>query len=251
MRKLSVFLVAACLIIGSAQNLWAGSSFKFPTMIKYKLLKNDKIVGRCQFFYNKETKINGVSSLRLKNFEGLGFSSREWLFTYIFTDDSSIYTDFIMKGKNAISEIRLKKEALGFDGKKGKIFIYKDLESPDEMQTEIFTEYTVIDLLSMFFVVSKNVASGKEEAEKFNFLIDKSTKIVDMVPMMGEKVPFQGKEVDTHVFSFTYHDREIFRVKIFKDRNGFCFPVSVVIFMDFTNQKQSIELRADKVQKND
>ena len=250
MRKLSVYLVAACLIIVRAQNQWADSSLKFPKMIKFKLFKNDKIVGRCQFFYSKETKIDDVSSLRLKNFEGLGFTSREWLFTYIFTGDSSIYADFIMRGKeDKVSEIRLIKDAVGFDGKKGKIFRYKDLESPDEMQTEIFTEYTVIDLLSMFFVVSKKVVSGKKEVEKFNFLIDKSTKIVDMVPMLEEKAPFEGKEVDTHVFSFTYHDREIFRVKIFKDRDGFCFPVSVEIVTDFTGEGQKIELRADQIAK--
>jgi hypothetical protein len=249
MRKISSAFVMVFLILLGAHHSWSNESFKFPTMIKFKLLRNNKIIGSCQFFYEEETNKEGISSLRMKNFEGFGFTSQEWLATYIFAKDSSIYADFIMKGRKAISEIRLKKEAIGFDGKKGKIFIYKDLESPGEMQTEIFTEYTVIDLLSMFFVVSKKVASGKEEAEKFNFLIDKSTKIVDMISMMEEKVPFQGKEVDTHVFSFTYHDREIFRVKIFKDRNGFCFPVSVEIVTDFTGSGQSIELRADKVQK--
>jgi hypothetical protein len=248
MKKLSVLLLTVCLIIVGAQNQWADSSFKFPKMIKFKLFKNDTIVGGCQFSYEEKTNKEGISYLNMRNFEGIGFTSQEWLATYIFAKDSSIYADFIMKGKKAISEIRLKEDALGFDGKKGKIFLYKDLESPDEMQTEIFTEYRVIDLLSMFFVVSKKVASGKKEVEKFNFLIDKSTKIVDMVPMMGEKVPFEGKEVDANVFSFTYHDLEIFRVKVFKDKNGFCFPVSVKIVTDFTGSGQSIELRADKVQ---
>lgn len=247
MKRLIFLMVIVFTIVSFAQSR-AGDSFKFPKMIKFKLLKNDTIMGGCQFSYEEKTNIEGISYLNMRNFEGIGFTSQEWLATYIFAKDSSIYADFIMKGKKTISEIRLKEEALGFDGKKGKIFIYKDLESPNEMQTEIFTEYTVIDLLSMFFVVSKKVASGKKEVEKFNFLIDKSTKIVDMVPMLEEKAPFEGKEVHTHVFSFTYHDLEIFRVKIFKEKNGFCFPVSVKIVTDFTGSGQSIELRADKVQ---
>jgi hypothetical protein len=254
MRKFTVLTIIGLLMALSAQTGWADSTFKFkfPATIKYKLLKNNQIVGSCQFFYNEKFEgMKNISSLRMKNFEGLGFTSREWLYTYIFKKNSSIYADFIMKGEKPISEIRLIKDAEGFDGKKGDIFRYKDLESPDEMQTEIFTKHTVIDLLSMFYITSQRVAAGKKGAEKFNFLIDKSTKIVDMVPIGMEKliVPFKKEEIPVNVFSFTYHNKEIFRVKIFKDNDGYCFPASIFISMDFSGKGQPLEIRADKVKK--
>ncbi|MCI0471121.1 MAG: hypothetical protein L0Y73_05630 [Candidatus Aminicenantes bacterium] len=248
MKKFIIFSIVVFLVMSSLPFLWAGDPFKFPERFDFKLLKNDRIVGSCRLEYEQSGKQPGTSTLRLKNFQGLGFTSQEWLVSYIYAKDSSIYADFIMKGKTPVSEIRLK-EGTAFDGTKGQVFVYKDLESSDDksMQTEIFTKYTVIDLLSMLFVTSQRVAEGKMGADKFNFLIDKSTKIVDMMPIGQEKVPFQGKEVSTRVFSFAYNGQEIFKVKIFKDVDGACFPVSIEIITDFTGSGQSIELRADKV----
>lgn len=247
MKKFIVFSVVGFFVMTGLQNLWAGS-VNFPKGIKFKLLKNDRIIGSCQLLYEKETNKKGISLLKMKNFQGLGITSQEWLVTYIFTKNSSIYADFVMKGEKAVSEIRLK-EGESFDGTKGKVFVYRDLESDDALQTEIFTEHTVIDLLSMLLVTSQKVAEGKMGAAKFNFLIHKSTKIVDMLLIGKDNVPFQGKEVTAHVFSFSYHNAEIFRVGIYKDTDGYCFPVSIKIVTDFTGSGQAIEMRVDKVSK--
>lgn len=250
MRKTIIFAIIGMLLLAGTQILSADSSFKFPKMIKFKMLKNGKVMGSCMFFYDKNTDLDGISSLRMKNFKALGITSREWLFTYIFTRNSSIYADFIMKGKKPVAEIRLK-DGTAFDGTKGKVFIYKDLTSPGEMQTEIFTKHTVVDLLSMFFVTSQKVGKGNiKKTEQFNFLFDKSTKIVRMVHMGKEKAPFDGKNVTTEVFSFSYHNREIFRLKIFKDGKGYCFPVSVMVVMDFEDRASgNVEMRADSVKR--
>lgn len=236
------------LVILGVQGLRAGDYFKFPRGIKFKLLKNDRIIGSCQLLYEKKTNKEGISSLKMKNFQGLGITSQEWLATYIFTKDSSVYADFIIKGEKAVSEIRLK-EGASFDGTKdGKFLVYKDLESPEGLpEIEIFSDHLIVDLLSMFYVISQKVAAGKIGPETFYFLIDKSGKDVDLVPLGLDKIPFQGEEVTSHIFSLTYHNQEIFRLGIYKDAFGYCFPVSVKIVTDFTGSSQPIELRANKI----
>lgn len=252
MKKLSVFIIIVFLALGNVQALGAEKTkpeLKFPKKIKFKLLKNNRVMASCIFIYNKKTDKKGISQLKMTNFEGLGINSRQWLTTYIFAENSSIYADFIMEDNTPVSEIRLIKNGRRFDGKIGKIFQYKDLKSDDALETELFAEHTVIDLLSMLFVTSRRVATGKKGTEKYNFLIDKSTKIVDMMPMEDETAPFNGKEVPVHVLAFAYQNQEIFRVRIFKDSDGYCFPVSISIVTDFTGKAQPVELRADRVSK--
>lgn len=252
MKRSIVVLFIVCWF--SISIAWSGNeeddSFQFPGMIKYKMFNGDNWVGSCQFSYQKKTNQDGVSFLSMKNFQALGVTSREWLFTHIFTRDSSIYADFIMKEKTAFSEIRLK-DGTTFEGKPGKVFIYKNLESDDNMQTEIFTKHTVIDLLSMLFVTSEKVGSGKiVKVEEYNFLIDKSTKIFQAVHMGKETIDYKGQKVVTEVFSFSYHGREIFRLKIIKDSDGYCFPISVILVMDIDNEASgNVEMIADSVKK--
>lgn len=248
MRKISILMIVVCLTGLGVQNLWAGDSFKFPSTIKYKLLKNDKVMGSCRLSYDIKGKFPETSTLRLVDFEGLGLTTQEWLLTYIFAKDSSIYATFTLKGKRKVSEIRLK-EGMGFDGKSGQVFVYKKLDSPEEMQTELFTQYPVIDLISSFFVTSQMVAADNHsKTEKFNFLFGKSTKIMDMMYVGTDKIPYRGREVSTQVLIVRYNNVEIFRFKIFKDSNGYFFPVSVVVVTDFTGSGQeTFELRADQV----
>ena len=248
MRKISILVIIIFLLEFGVQNVWAGDSFNFPKRIKFKLLKSDRIMGSCRLDYTKKADYKGTSRLTLKNFEGFGLTSQEWLLTYIFSHDSSIYATFLMKNKIKFSEIRLK-EGVGFDGKKGKVFVYRKLDTPDEMQTELFTKYLVIDLVSSLFVTSQRVATGKyKDVQKFNFFFGKSTKIMDMMYIGKEKAPFQGKEVDAHVLTIRYNNVEMFRLKIFKDKDGYCFPVSVTVVTDFSgNNQESFEMRADKV----
>lgn len=244
MKKINVLAIIILLVMGSVHHLWAGAPFKFPGMIQFKLLKNDNILGECKLLYQENTNKKNISSLKLRNFQGLGYTSQEGFLTFIFKDNSSIYAEFLSKGKEKIYEIRLK-EGITFDMKKGQIFIYKE-EAKPEMQTELFTKYPVIDLLSSFFVTSKRVALGQyKKTEKFNLIFDKSTKVADMKYMGSQKEPFQGKNVDTQVLSITIRDVEMFRMAIFKDKDEYCFPVSVMISYD----GGTFEMRADRVSK--
>jgi hypothetical protein len=244
MKKISVLTIIVLLAMGSAHHLWAGAPFKFPQRIQFKLIKNDNIVGECQLLYQETTDKKGISSLQLKNFQGLGLTSEESFVTYLFTDSSSIYAEFLLKGKEKVYEIRLK-EGLTFELKKEQVFVYKE-EAKPTLQTELFTQYPVIDLLSSFFVTSRRVALGQhKKTEKFNLIFDKSTKIAEMKYTGPRKEPFQGREVDTEALSITISNVEMFAMKIYKDKDGYCFPVSVTI----SSQGGSFEMRADRVSK--
>lgn len=254
MRKFSILavIVIVLLAIGSAQNMWAKDSFKFPSRISFKLYKNGSFVGECQLLYREKTDKKGISSLKLTNFQALGISSRESLITYMFSKNFSIYADFVKKGAKVVSEFRLKEET-GFDGKKGEVFVHKEFKTDDdEIKTEIPTQYPVLDLLSTFLISSERVASGelkKKKKEPFNLLFGRSTKIVAMVHIGTEKEPYKGKTVDTEVLSITIRSVEMFRLKIFKDKDGYCFPLSITL-SDFTDNKEgTFEMRTARVAK--
>ena len=244
MRKLAILIIAALLLFPGVHKSWANNLFKFPQRIQYKMLKNNLIVGECYLLYQERTNQKGISSLKLKNFQGLGFTSRQSFHTYIFTDNSSIYATFLLEGKEKIYEIRLK-EGLTFDLKKERFFVYKE-EAKSEIQAPLYTQYHVIDLFTSFFVTSKRVALGDyKKTEKFNLLFDKSTKVVEMKYMGCQKSPFQGKEVFTDLLTITTSNIELFRMNIFTDRDGYCFPVAVLI----SYPGETFEMRADRVSK--
>ena len=251
MRKFNILAIIVLLMVGSTQNMWAKDSFKFPRKISFKLFKNGSFVGECQLLYIEETNKKGISSLKLTNFQALGITSRESLITYIFSENFSIYANFVKKGAKVVSEFRLKEEE-GFDGTEGQVFIHKELTKDDEIKTEISTQYPVLDLLSTFLITSQRVAPGKlkkKKKEPFNLLFGRSTKIVDMVYIGTEIEPYQGEKVETEVVAITVRSVEIFRLKIFKSKDGYCFPVSITL-SDFTENKEgTFEMRTDRVAK--
>jgi hypothetical protein len=252
-RMLSVLIIAAVLYAANIELGWARSQFKFPEKIQFKFLKNGLMMGECTFKYTKEISKESIrrplSALVLEDFGGMGFTSKVKLHTYIFRDDLSVYLDSVLKGKDILSQTRLR-EGMGFDGKEGQIFIYKESDTKGNIQTEIFTKYKGITFLSSFFVTSRRVASGTHKKdERYNLLIDKSTKIVEMKYGGQEKVPFQGKYFPAEVILLTNpnnNDMVVIRMKIFKDSDGYCYPVSI-IYSGY--QKESFEMRADKVKK--
>jgi hypothetical protein len=205
-----------------------GSS-KFPERIEYKLFKGGNFVGKCQYLYSENTNKKGISSLKLTNFQGFGYSSDESLVTYIFRDNLSLYADFVMKGRKVISERRLK-EAMGFDLKKTMVLIYKSYNSPDEIQIEIPTRHKVIDLVSSFFVASQMVAKDNyKQTMKFNILFGRRIRVVDTIYIGKSEVAFQGRMISTEIFVIRYNNVELCRFYIFKDYRGNCYPIRIVI----------------------
>ncbi|MCK4761252.1 MAG: caspase family protein [Candidatus Aminicenantes bacterium] len=205
-----------------------GTSFKFPEKIGYKILKNGAIMGDCYLRFKEETFKQGSSSLRFTGFDGMGLTSKDSLITFIFGRDLSIYASIFMKDKKTFSEWRLK-EGLAFDGKKGKEFIFKERGSSDEIHRENFIRFKVIDFLSSFLIASQRIQSGKyERPGNFNLILGERVYTVRFLYFGRDEVPFQGKNVRTHVLVMTHNSVEILRYYIYKNEKGACFPVKVV-----------------------
>lgn len=254
--KKTNFLLIGVLCIFLVQSTWAGTSaknFKFPQKIQFKFFKNGRFNGECFYVYRekskKKTQKGELSSLAMRNFGGMGFTSTMALHSYIFRNGHSAFLDSVKKGRRIISQIMLDRK-LGFDAKMAQVFLYKGEDTKGSMQTEIFTEHKVITFLSSFFVASHRVSKGvHKKDELFNLLIDKSTKIVKMKYGGQENVPFGGGHVTAETILLTNpnnNDAEVFRMRIYKDSDGYCFPVSV-FYSGKDNGKESFEIRADRV----
>lgn len=250
MKRLTLSLLFFCVFGLFSQTILAKDTFQYPKKIEFKLLKNGGVLGKCSLIYKKTGKFEGTFSLKLIDFQGFGIKSRQWLVSYVFHKDNSIYATYVMEGKAPFSEIRLK-EGIGFDLKKGNLFVYKEYKGENKnINTELMTTYPVIDLVSAYYITSRKVAGQEHKnTHQFNFLFGKSTKIMSMVHIAEENVIFKGKPVPTSVLAITYNNVEIFRFKIFRDSDGFCYPVSVTVASGFDNKQSAYEMRASEVYK--
>ena len=223
----------------------ANNYFKFPGMINYKIRKNAEILGDCRLYYNEHSKTQGFSSLRLKDFTSQGLICRDSLLSYIFKDESSIYSTFLLEGKQKVYEIVLL-EDIQFGGQKGNVLICKGKKS-SFLQIAFHTQYSVANFPALFLIAAKKVYNDEKGVKRLNLLSDKSTKIVNMIYTSSEKAVFQGREETTHAVVLTYNNVEIFRFNILKDNNGYCFPVKIMIAGINGNKEDKLELIADKV----
>lgn len=253
MKRISISLVVFVLIM-ITQTGWSQTQFKFPEKIQFKLLKNDRVMGSCNFQYKEKSERKGfgrnLSYLKMGKFQAFGLTLEDVWYTYIFRDTLSVYSDSAVKKneKKPFVQIELK-EGIRFDMGKGQVFIYREKNSKRSVQTELFTKHKVISFLSCLFIASRRVALGEHQQVKpYNLIIEKSTKIVEMKYLKQEKAPFLGKMVPVEVILLTNpnnKDMEVIRMRIFKDSEGYCFPVSILYN---PKQQDSFEMRADKVQ---
>jgi hypothetical protein len=208
-------------------------------------------MGQCDLNYTKNVRKKAdkraLSMLRMDNWTVLRYTPEHNLSTYIFQDDFSVYLETVLKGKDVLSQIILK-EAMGFDGRIGNIFIYREANGKGSIQTELYTQHKVITFLSSFFVASQRVALGThKKTGKYNLIIEKSVRIVEMKYGGREQVPFKGKQVTAEVILLTNPNNnhaEVCRMNIFKDPDGYFFPVSIRFL---ANPNNSFELKAERI----
>jgi hypothetical protein len=221
------------------------SDFLFPQRIQYNISQNGAALAKCTLLYTNNSNKEGISILRLMEFQGMGRTSDDQLVTYMYKKNASVYADFLTKpGGQKVYEIRLK-EGMTFDLKKENVFIYKELAGA-QMQTELFTQYPVISLQSSFFVASMRVGNGTHKTnKKYNLLWDKSTKIAQMNYKGTGTSNYKNKDVPVEILSISVRGVEIFLLKIFRDKDGYCFPVSITLF----NDKDTVEMKVHQVTK--
>jgi hypothetical protein len=254
MKKVS-FILIGFLIFAFTQVGWAGGP-KFPKQIAFDLIKGGKEMGTCVYHYTQNVRKKAFNRklylLKLEDFKALGFTSQIQLHTAIFRDDLSVYLDSIIEGKEILSQIELQ-EKKRIDGKKGQVFNYEEAKGRGGIQTELFTSYKVVSFISSFFVASQRIATGKlgkqNTTESFNLVFDKSTKIIEIRYKGRKNVQFGGNQYDASEIWLTNpndKDKQISRMLIIKDAQGYCFPVSI-FYKD--PKKGSFELRAETITK--
>ncbi|OQW92873.1 MAG: hypothetical protein BWK78_00255 [Thiotrichaceae bacterium IS1] len=245
MKKL-LFVLQSVVIL--AFYMWTNSAFaievQFPAQILYKILIANKVMGSTKMTFTPKGREEGTYSLTLAQFQGLGFKLQDRNVTLVKKNNLSLYANFLTRGDQTIYEIRL---GSGDDfGITRQAFRYKEATDKGTIDTMLYSDYRVIDLLSSFLVISEKVRGGDKQSDKFNLFIGKSTKIVDLEYVGEVKIPYQGKEVPTTALSLKYNGKEVFRFHIYQ-QGGVYFPVSVTI----EDEKQGhIELRADNIADN-
>ena len=195
----------------SSVNVFAQQNFKFPKSIKYKIIKNDRIIGNSLCIFNSISTTNYL--LIMKHFEGFGFESHDELYSFLLKKNNFVLErSFISKGRysrkkhNIINELFVQEDISFFGIKNNKDInrgmVIKYCEKENEMEkcpfihTEIdLDQYPLIDLLSSFIIISERVANDKyKKPEYFYFFISSFLYFVHMNFIQEEQIIIEGKK---------------------------------------------------------
>ncbi len=218
--------------------------FKFPAKINYDIFVNGSKKASSVFSVvsKKDKAGTPVYQLFFGNFKALGFTSKDQIYTIVFKTDLSLSRTVLTRGKKTIYEMKAKKGSGMFEDE-AITFVYTEDTLTGPIETEPYTPYKVIDLLSLFIVASKSVASGNKGPQKFSFFVKKSTEVVELIHRGNATVSYQGQNVTTTVVELSHQGREVLKLNIYRDKSGFHFPVKLSI----TGEAQGlVEFRATK-----
>lgn len=249
-------VVVLCLL-ASVVLTTAARAVVFPQEIKFKVRKGAMLAGSFNLSFGEDlnAETGDRYQVTLSDFEGLGFSSGQQLVSFIFKDDLSLFGHVVLgeDGKQ-VREVLLDtncKSAIG--QKKTRCFKYREFEggaAGDPIQTEIFTPYKAIDLVSSI-VVATQAALGERVPERdrqgFDFIFNKSTKQVVLVYEDVEEIDTPSGRRNVVVMSLRHmaSDHELYKFYIGWDEEPpRSFPVKLVFVDDKGSQ---LELVADEV----
>ncbi|MDY7091450.1 MAG: hypothetical protein SX243_00610 [Acidobacteriota bacterium] len=171
-------------------------------------------------------------SILLRNFGGLGMTSSQELWSYVFQEDLSLYGHLVQeRGGPKIREVFLNDNCKSAMGQvRTTCFLYKEYTSGDSTQAELFAKEPAIDLISSLLVATREASKGSNETKDYVFVFEDSAKKVSLVPV-GEKslsLP-QAGEVSAAIWSLRPRGEtfELYRFYIARDRQGRFFPAKV------------------------
>ena len=185
--------------------------------------------------------------IKLAEFEGLGFSSDQELFSMIAKKDLSLYGHIVV----GADKQRIRQVLLADDCKSGMgrdtttCFKYQDQEGDNALQTEIFTPYLAIDLVSSIVVATQEASKRTFSPTNFNFIFNKLTKQVTLAREGAESLETPLGRRDTVILSLKLKDTdfELYRFYIGRDAKGH-YPVKMV-FVD--DNDDAMEFTAERV----
>jgi hypothetical protein len=247
-RALLVIGVSVIVLLGSSTLAAAPS---FPQAIVYKVVGGPAIgQATLQFAQGSPQEIDGdvggqavpLYLLKMSNFQGLGYKSDETLITWVKQRDLSFFGTMAVRGKRPSYEIRTVKR---FDmaNKKRLAFAYKGPGDTATIDTMLYSDHPVVDLLSLLLHVAQKAKDNDSKQEQLNLFVGKSTRIVGLERKGSVKAPYGDRYVNATRFLLTHDGRSIFTLDVTKE-NGVYFPTQVVLDDD---SGKDIRLVADKI----
>jgi hypothetical protein len=219
----------------------------FPKFIRFKVTKG-LASGSFDLSFGEDIGSVDKYVITLKNFEGLGVTSKQQLWSLIFKQDLSLYGHLVTEGENTrnpISSVFLNddcKSALGRT--KTKCFLYKGREQGEAIQTEIFTPYRAIDLVSSIVVATNEGSSKTFSPRDFNFIFEKRTRQVTLEKTGNEllETPLGKRDALILALKLKDSDFELYRFYVTREKEGF-YPAKMV----FVDESATVEFVAETI----
>ncbi len=217
----------------------------FPQEIKFKVRKGNMLAGSFNLSFGDDLNAEDGDryQIMLSDFEGLGFSSGQQLVSFVFKDDLALFGHVVLgeDGKQ-VREVLLDTDCTSVIGhKKTRCFKYREFDKGTAgapIQTEIFTPYKAIDLISSILVAT-HVADGERTAQRdrqgFDFIFNRSTKQVLLVYEGVEEIdtPSGRRSVVALSLRHMATEHELYKFYIGRDAElRRSFPVKVVFVDD-------------------
>ena len=227
MRRCSVWM--GCLVLLLAGTGVSGAQI-FPQQMTFQV-KGGIAQGSFELGFDKR-EASPHYQIVLRNFGGLGMTSSQELWSYVFQDDLSLYGHLVReKSGKRIREVFLNDDCKSAMGQvRTTCFLYKEHASGDSTQTELFATDPAIDLVSSLLVATREAAKGSDGTADFVFIFEDSAKKVSLVLVGGETVRLPRQEVKTTVWSLRPRGEnfELYRFYIAHDTRGRYFPAKMV-----------------------
>jgi hypothetical protein len=212
----------------SPTDVSAASTAIFPRRMQFDFTARRGVVpihGSFKLSFGDDPQIASNHLLQMSGLSGFGFTSSELLFTAVRKSDFGLEYHTVLAYEGArkfVRQVRLE-DCQSVMGNVSRCFVYREGANP-LLQTEIFTPYAGIDLISSLLVATK-MAQGKREYEDFNFIQDRNALQVRLERRATSPVETPTGKLDaTLVVVRTARGAELYKVLVAESREGY-FPV--------------------------
>lgn len=229
MQRMIIWALLLCLGTGLSTPLLADDAF-FPKTLTFKVRKGTLMTGQFRLEFTESLDFDNAYLLTMKDFESLGYSSNQVLMSTVRKGDLSLLGHVVRDGGRRLRQLNYDASCKSaIDGQTTSCFRYAEGEARKAMQTEIFTPYKALDLISSMLVAARVAHEPKFEKRDFNFMFNRHTRQVQLSAHGSEKIETPLGKMRTTVLALELPDDggEIYRFYIGQDKRG-SFPVRMV-----------------------
>ena len=210
------------------------NDFKFPKAILYKIIKGNKFCASTIFKFQKKDKT--YFHLQLNSFNGFGIDSKDLSHSFI-DKNYQLERSMITRKKRILSEVAVLKDTEYKTSLLGGtlIAIKKTIDEKQKILEILTDEKNIMDFLSSFVLLSKKESSDKKLLqESYLFVISNNLFEVGCKYIGQEMYNFKGTTIYVTKYLLAKHlnfeDNNLAEFYIYKDSDGYCFPVKIRIF---------------------